>query len=204
MTHLKLGVRMGVALAVALWCGGAGAVDVNLRPQGDVLTRAVQVALASLSTRDLPIALKTATGPTLTLGGVGVSAAPFNPDVIARVVVVGSERRIEFNPQGPVPLQQAVQQALAAELKLTAWTPQAAALAFGGADLNRDGVVDLSDLAILMASYGATKASAQAANPVGDLNGDGRVNDTDVRLFGEQYAAPPAPPAPPTPPTPRP
>lgn len=174
------------ALALLAFLGGAAtAVNVNLRPQGDVLTRAVQAALGSISTKDFPITLDTKTGPTLTLGGVGVSSAPFNPDVIARVVQVGSERRIEFNPQGPVPLQEAVKLELTKELKLSAWTPEAAAVGFGGADLNRDGKIDLSDLALLMANYGQF---AKPSTPlVGDLNGDGKVNDIDVRLFSAQY-----------------
>lgn len=164
--------------------GGADAVSVKLRPQGEVLTRAVQAALAELSTKDLPVTLDTASGATLTVGGVGVSAAPFNPDVAARVVTVGSERRIEFNPQGPLPLTEAVRAELQRELGLKAWTPAGAAARFSGADLNNDGVVDLADLAVLMENFGKTGALP------GALNGDRRVDDADLKLFSRQYTLP--------------
>ena len=164
--------------------GHADAVGVKLRPQGELLTRTVQAALAELSTKDLPVTLDTASGSTLTLGGVGVSAAPFNPDVAARVVTVGGERRIEFNPQGPLPLAEAVRAELQRELGLKAWTPAAAAARFSGADLNGDGAVDLSDLALLMDNLGKTGTLP------GDLNQDRRVDDADLKLFSRQYTLP--------------
>ncbi len=172
-------------LALTLLGTPAQAVSLKLRPQGDALTRAVQVALSSISTKDLPVTLDTSSGPTLTLGGVGVSAVPFNPDVIARVVLVGGEQRIEVNPNGPVPLQEAVQTELARQFKLSAWTAEAATVGFGGADLNRDGKIDLTDLALLMSNYGVVKPLNTSL--VGDLNGDGKVNDVDVKLFSAQY-----------------
>lgn len=161
--------------------GSVQAASIKLRPQGDALTKAVQAALAEISTKEIPMTLDSSTGTTLTVGGVGASAAPFNPDVVARVVMVGAERRIEFNPQGPVPLAEAVKGELLHELNLKEWTPAAAQLRFGGADLNGDGVIDLTDLAILMGNYGV-------ANPqAGDLNQDRKVDDQDVRLFAAQY-----------------
>ncbi|MFC6617679.1 hypothetical protein [Deinococcus radiophilus] len=54
-----------------------------------------------------------------------------------------------------MPLNAAVQQALAQEFQLEAWTPEAARLRFSGADLNADGTVDLTDLALLMNNLGA-------------------------------------------------
>ncbi|MCD0167965.1 hypothetical protein, partial [Deinococcus sp. 12RED42] len=141
---------------------------------------AVRAALAAISTPELPVTLDTSGGPLLTLGGSGPSAAPFNPDVAARLFVSGTERRIEFNPRGPLPLQEAVQTALARELGLSAWTPAAARTGLSGADLNGDGRIDLTDLAILMNNYGKSTTT-------GDLNQDRRVDDADLRLFSEQY-----------------
>ncbi|MFC5850008.1 hypothetical protein [Deinococcus petrolearius] len=171
------------ALLTAALLGQAGAVGLKLRPQGEAMRQATLAALAALSTREVPFTLDESAGPTLTLGGVGVSDVPFNPDVAARVVVVGGERRLEFNPQGPLALAEAVRRQLQDEFKLTAWTPEAAQKRFGGADLNGDGAIDLSDLALLMENYG--KASAQS----GDLNQDRKVDDADLRLFSAQYTA---------------
>ena len=185
LSRFRLGAAAALLCALAL--GSSQAVTVKLRPQGEELTRAVQAALGSISTKDFPITLDMQTGTTLTVGGVGASSAPFNPDVIARVVLVGGERRIEFNPQGPLPLTEAVKKELAQELRLTDWTPEAAAIGLGGADLNKDGKVDLTDLALLMANFGQVVKSGSSSIIVGDLNGDGRVNDADVRLFGVQY-----------------
>lgn len=174
-------MRRALLLGLLL-LGSAGAAGIKLRPQGDELTKAVQAAIAALSTQDVPMTLDSTGGPTITLGGVGVSAAPFNPDEISRVVVVGAERRIEMNPQGPVPLAEAVRQTLQAELKLKDWTPAAAQQRFGGADLNGDGTIDLADLAILMANYGSASPSA------GDLNQDRKVDDADLQIFSALYS----------------
>ena len=43
-------------------------------------------------------------------------------------------------------------------------------------------MIDLTDLALLMENFGKTGR--------GDLNGDRQVDDTDLRLFAEQYALP--------------
>ncbi|MBZ9750968.1 hypothetical protein K7W42_08845 [Deinococcus sp. HMF7604] len=163
-------------LLLAPLASGAQAATVKLRPQGDELTRAVQAALTALSSPDLPVTLDTKSGVVLALGG----AAPFNPDVAARVVTVNGERRIEFNPRGPLPLQDALRAELARELRLTDWTPASARTRLSGADLNGDGKIDLADLAVLMNNHGKT-------TPVGDLSGDGKVDDADVRLFAAQY-----------------
>ena len=173
-------VLLGALLGVLP--GSAQAAGIKVRPQGEVLVQAVQVAIAQLSTKDVPMTLDATSGPTMTLGGVGVSAAPFNPDASSRVVMVGSERRIEINPQGPVPLAEAVKQALMTELKLKEWTPAAAQQRFGGADLNGDGKIDLADLAILMANFGTSTGAA------GDLNQDRKVDDADLRIFSAQYS----------------
>lgn len=179
----RLGALLGAALLLQAGLGGADAVGLKLRPQGDAMRQATLAALAALSTREVPFTLDDSSGPTLTLGGVGVSDTPFNPDVSARVVVVGGERRLEFNPQGPLPLADAVRRQLQDEFKLTAWTPEAAQKRFGGADLNGDGTIDLADLAILMENYGRTSPQ------YGDLNQDRKVDDTDLRLFSAQYTA---------------
>ena len=177
----------------ALLLGSAQAAGIKVRPQGEALVQAVQAAIAALSTKDVPMTLDATSGPTITVGGVGVSAAPFNPDAISRVVTVGSERRIEINPQGPVPLAEAVKQALMTELKLKEWTPAAAQQRFGGADLNGDGVIDLADLAVLMANFGTSTGAA------GDLNQDRKVDDADLRMFSALYSKAIAEPPPPPP-----
>ncbi|MFC4638571.1 dockerin type I domain-containing protein [Deinococcus hohokamensis] len=168
---------MSAGLLAALLVGTASAATIKLRPQGAEMLRQVQAAIAALSTKELPVTLDTGSGPVLVLGG----AAPFNPDVAARVVVVGTERRIEFNPQGPLPLADAVRAELARELGLSAWTPAAARTRLSGADLNGDGKIDLSDLALLMNNYGKTGVT------VGDLNQDRKVDDADLQLFSSQY-----------------
>ncbi|GAA5533206.1 hypothetical protein [Deinococcus aluminii] len=168
-------------LALALLLGGAQAATVKLRPQGAELVKAVQDALAAISTKETPVTLDTSGGPILTLGGSGATAVPFSPDVAARTLTVGGERRIEFNPQGPLPLADAVRAALMDELGLKDWTPAAARVRLSGADLNGDGVIDLTDLALLMNNYGKSGAT------VGDLNQDRKVDDADLKLFSAQY-----------------
>ncbi|GGL07194.1 hypothetical protein [Deinococcus radiotolerans] len=155
---------------------GAGAVTVKLRPQGEELTRAVQAALAALSTPDFPVTLDSSSGPTLTLGG----SAPFSPDVAARSFGSGADRRIEFNPRGPLNLQDAIRAELTQEWKLTDWTTASARARLSGADLNGDGKIDLTDLALLMNNYGK-------ATSLGDLDGSGKVDDADLKLFSAQY-----------------
>lgn len=181
MRSAAQGLRGGLLLALLLAGGGTQAAPVKLRPQGPELIRAVQEALAAISTKETPVTLDTSGGPLLTLGGSGATAVPFNPDVAARTVGTGTERRIEFNPQGPLPLAQAVRAALMAELGLKEWTPSAARIRFSGADLNGDGAIDLTDLALLMNNYGKSGVT------VGDLNQDRKVDDADVRLFSAQY-----------------
>ncbi|WP_415831267.1 hypothetical protein, partial [Deinococcus frigens] len=174
------------ALLLSAALGLADAAGVKLQPQGDTLTRAVQAALGAISTKELPVTLDTGSGTILTLGGAGSSAAPFNPDVAARVVTVAGTRRIEFNPAGPLPLLQAVQQELARELGFKDWTAEAARTRLSGADLNGDGRIDLKDLAILMENYGKSSS-------VGDLNQDRKVDDADLRIFSGQYKPTPEP-----------
>ncbi|GBF05393.1 hypothetical protein DAERI_040153 [Deinococcus aerius] len=171
-------MRRALFLALALLAGGVQAASVKLRPQGAEMTKAVQDALAAISTKETPITLDSSGGPILTLGGGG---AAFSPDVAARTLSFGGERRIEFNPQGPLPLAEAVRAELARELGLKAWSAEAARARLSGADLNGDGVIDLTDLALLMNNYGKTGAT------VGDLNQDRKVDDADVRLFAAQY-----------------
>ena len=168
------------ALLLGAALGIADAAKVKLQPQGDPLTRAVEAALSAISTKELPVTLDSGSGTILTLGGAGASAAPFNPDVAARVVTVAGSRRIEFNPAGPLPLLDAVKQELARELGFKDWTPGAARTRLSGADLNGDGKIDLTDLALLMNNYGK-------AGTVGDLNQDRKVDDADLRLFSAQY-----------------
>lgn len=165
-----------LALLGSVLLGSAGAVSVKLRPQGEELTKAVQAALAALAGPDFPVTLDTSGGPILTLGG----AAPFSPDVAARSFGLGTERRIEFNPRGPLNLQDALRAELTREWKLTNWTTASARARLSGADLNGDGKIDLTDLALLMNNYGKTTS-------IGDLDGNGKVDDADLRLFSAQY-----------------
>ncbi len=189
---IKKTVQLGLAL---LTCGifcwaqaDSTSTQVKLRPVGAVLTKAVQDALAAISTPDFQLTLDNTSGPVLSLGGSGASAAPFNPDIAVRVVTVGvttgvtaeSERRLEFNPQGPLPLVEALSLTLAAELGLKEWTTKAARARLSGADLNADGIIDLSDLAILMENYGKSTG-------IGDFNQDRKVDDADLKLFSQQY-----------------
>lgn len=74
------------------------------------------------------------------------------------------------------------------------------------ADLDGNGVVNLTDLSLLLANYGKTGAGLK-----GDVNGDNAVNLSDLSLLLTQYGktvsttpapTPPTPPSnPPTPPT---
>lgn len=174
------------ALLLGAALGMADAAGIKLQPQGDPLTRAVQAALSAISTKELPVTLDSSSGTVLTLGGTGSSAAAFNPDVAARVVTVAGARRIEFNPAGPLPLLDAVKQELARELGFKDWTAEAARTRLSGADLNGDGRIDLTDLAILMENYGKSGS-------VGDLNQDRKVDDADLRIFSAQYKPTPEP-----------
>lgn len=177
--------RLTLLCGLALWGSAAQALSVKLRPQGAALTQAVREVVGELSTRDLPITLDTSGGPTLTLGGVGVSAAPFNPDVQVRVVSVGGERRIELRPDlSGAALKAALRSELGRELGIKTWNPAGAAARFGGADLNNDGAVDLADLALIMENMGKENAT------VGDLDGDRRVDEADLKLFSRQYSLP--------------
>lgn len=157
------------------------AISVKLRPQGQELTKIVRELLAELSTKEVPISLERSSGPTLTLGGVGVSAAKFNPDLSARTVVIDGQRRLEFNKNGPIPLKQAVKYVLQRELGLKSWNSDNASLRFSGADINGDGKIDLSDLAVIMENLGKNTTT-------GDLNQDRKVNDLDLQIFKLQYA----------------
>lgn len=166
---------LGVLLSVT----SVSAATIKLRPQGAELTRLIEQALAAISTKDLPVTLDSSSGPILSIGGA--SGVAFNPDVSARVLGTGTDQRIEFNPNGPKPLTEAIRAELTRFIGLKAWTPEAAKLRLSGADLNGDGTIDLTDFALMMNNYGKTGSLP------GDLNGDSRVDDLDLRLFGGQY-----------------
>jgi len=162
----------------------ASFASVPLRPDGQALRQAVLAALAALSSSDFPVTLDDSAqggGALLVLGG----SVPFNPDVSSRTLTVAGVRRTEFNPQGPLPLTQAVRAEIGSLLGLSEFTPQAARRKLSGADVNGDGQVDLTDLALLMGNYGKTGGGLP-----GDLNRDGRVDESDIRLFGDEYRIP--------------
>ncbi len=91
-------------LVAALLTGVSGATDVRVQVTDPTLLTAVQDALRALSTAQDPYTLVNGQGPVFTLGG----GATFSPDVASRSFG-GANPRVEFNPEGPVPLADAVQ-----------------------------------------------------------------------------------------------
>ena len=163
---------------------GQSFASVPLRPEGNALRAEVAAALAALSSPDFPVTLDDsaqAGGTVLVLGGT----VPFNPDVSSRTLTVNGVSRTEFNPKGPLPLSGAVRAEISKLLGLKAFTPAAARSKLSGADVNGDGKVDLTDLALLMGNFGKTGGGLS-----GDLNRDGRVDESDLRLFGDEYKIP--------------
>ena len=141
-----------LTLLVLLGLGAAQAASsfasVALRPDGAALRQEVQAALAALSSPDFPVTLDDSAqgnGPVLVLGG----SVPFNPDLASRTLTVSGVRRTEFNPKGPLPLREAVRTEIGSLLGLKEFTPLAARRKLSGADVNGDGKVDLTDLALL-------------------------------------------------------
>ncbi|WP_241191244.1 dockerin type I domain-containing protein [Deinococcus psychrotolerans] len=158
--------------------------SVALRPEGAALRQEVLSALSALSTPDFPITLDDSAqggGAVLVLGG----SVPFNPDLSSRTLTVNNVRRTELNPKGPLPLSGAVRAEISSLLGLSEFSPQAARRKLSGADINGDGKVDLTDLALLMGNYGKTGGGLS-----GDLNRDGRVDESDLNLFTEEYSIP--------------
>ena len=56
-------------------------------------------------------------------------------------------------------------------------------------DVNRDGFVDISDLAIMGAHWDTTMASGGFGWTVGDMNSDGLVNISDLAILGANWGA---------------
>ena len=185
---MRGGMFRVVLLCGLLTCGAAQAAasfaSIPLRPSGEALRGEVAAALAALSSPDFPVTLDESAqgaGAVMVLGG----SAPFNPDESSRTLSVGGVTRIEFNPKGPQPLSGAVRAEISKLLGLKAFTPQAARRKLSGADVNGDGKVDLTDLALLMGNYGKTGSGLD-----GDLNRDGRVDESDLKLFSDEYRIP--------------
>ncbi len=173
---------MRAALLGAALAGVAGAVDVRLRPATPEVKAALVQALGALSTGDVSFRLLTDSGPKIQLGG----APTFNPDEASRTVTRGGEQVIEINPKGPVSVAQAVRGEVEAQLGLPAGAaPKDVRARYGGADLNGDGKIDLSDFAVLADSYGKTGSGVR-----GDLNGDGKVDGADLKIFAKFYSLP--------------
>ncbi|WP_041231707.1 hypothetical protein [Deinococcus peraridilitoris] len=172
-----------LALALLALLGTvAGAVNVQIRPGSPEVEVALRQALQELGTGDVTFTLVASAGPTFRLGGVPA----FNPDVVSRSLTRGGERVVEFNPNGPLPLAQAVKLEAARVLGLPEnATPQDVRARYGGADLNADGRIDLADFAILTANYGKNGSGLP-----GDLNGDGKVDGVDLQLFSKFYTLP--------------
>jgi hypothetical protein len=55
------------------------------------------------------------------------------------------------------------------------------------ADINKDGIVDYKDLAVLAASYGKS-VGEPGFNPEADLNGDGLIDYKDLAILAFRYA----------------
>ena len=177
-----------VVLLGTLACGAAGAAasfaSIPLRPSGEALRGQVAAALAALSSPDFPVTLDESAqgaGAVMVVGG----DTPFNPDESSRTLNIGGVTRIEFNPKGPLPLSGAVRAEIGKLLGLSEFTPQAARRKLSGADVNGDGKVDLTDLALLMGNFGKTGSGLS-----GDLNRDGRVDESDLKLFSDEYKIP--------------
>ena len=183
MRHVWSGCVRPVLVLLCLSLLPVQAVGIKLRPQSPQIEALILDLLRRLSSSTLPLTLDTTSGTIFVLAGTGSVA--FNPDVSARTLTVGVDRRTEFNPQGPLSLKEAVEAEFQKELGLGSLTSEAAQLRFSGADLNNDGRIDTADLAILMGNFGQS-----GSNIRGDLNGDGRVDDLDVALFSAQYKLP--------------
>lgn|GEM_PF-5560441 len=175
-------MRRVLTTLVLLATTHAAAVDVHLRAETKEVEQAILVALKSLETADITYTLKTDSGPLFRLG----SGVPFNPDVASRTLTVNGATIIEINPNGPIPIADVYRQEVAQAIGLPRDAkPQDVKASFGGADLNADGKVDLTDLAILAKNFGRSGTGIP-----GDLNRDGKVNDADVELFRKEYALP--------------
>ncbi len=161
----------------------AEAVSIRLRPQTPQIETLILDLLKRLSSSTLPLTLDKTSGTIFVLAGP--DSVAFNPDVSARTLTVGGVKRTEFNSAGPLSLKDAVEAEFQKELGLSALTPEAAQLRFSGADLNGDGKIDTTDLALLMGNFGQS-----GSNLRGDLNNDGHVDDLDVGLFSAQYKLP--------------
>lgn len=175
-------MRRFLPLAAALLAGLASGVDVNARPATKEVEDALRAALKSFESPGITFELRTTSGPIFRVG----TSPAFGPDVASRSLTRGSDRIVEINPNGPVPLADVYRREAARLLGL----PENAGVQdvrnrYGGADFNGDGQVDLADFAILSANFGRTAAGLR-----GDLNGDGRVNDADLQLFATFYPLP--------------
>ncbi len=71
----------------------------------------------------------------------------------------------------------------------TGSTPVATCIVSRDPDLNHDGIVNITDVALLAYSYGSTTGSAKY-NPAADLNANGRVDIGDAAIIAADYKAP--------------
>jgi hypothetical protein len=179
----RVGTFMALLLCVSVAGTSAEAINVKLRPQTPEIEQLVQEILNRLSSKSIPLVLDKSAGTVYIIPPAG--SVVFNPDVTSRTILVKGEKRVEFNPRGPISLKDAVGTELQKELGLSALTQEAAQLRYSGADLNADGKIDTADLAILMGAFGQNVSNAR-----GDLNGDGHVDNLDLKLFGAEYKLP--------------
>lgn len=182
-------VFLKMAVCMFVLCGSTSvrAADLLLKPVGteyaseSLLTTALQAALKELSSPEwslatLPLRVDTGADAAAVVIQVGGSAA-FNPDLSGRVMrQKGGGKRIELNPN--MNLDTALREMLRQELGMSAWN--AGALARGRADMDRNGALDLKDLALFMESYNQKNKNA-------DINNDTRVDDKDLKLFQMTY-----------------
>ncbi len=125
------------------------------------------------------------------------SKFPFNPDIGSRTLINKSGiKEVQVNLEGKAFAVEDVWRSEAARVLgldesiylksvrtvTDADRAQVRARYSSSGDLNSDGVVDLSDLAILAGNYGKKGPGLR-----GDLNNDGKVDGVDVDLFSQLY-----------------
>ncbi|MFN8510219.1 MAG: hypothetical protein U0Z75_06615 [Deinococcaceae bacterium] len=178
--------------------GGAQAVDLYAKADGPAFTALVS-ALKSFEHSGITFNVKSEGAAVATLVPTYQVGAlpPFNPDAGSRTLVrKNGERTVQVNPTPKGFVVVDVWRSEAARLLgldegmylkgtrtiTEADRTQIKARYGSSGDLNSDGNVDLSDLAILAANYGKTGLGTR-----GDLNADGRVDAADVTLFSQLY-----------------
>lgn len=184
--------------ALGLWLGSAQATDVRVQVSDPALQSAVQQALAGLSVGGASYSWVNAPDTLFVLGGT----APFSPDVASRSFA-GPPPRVEFNPAGPIPLEEAVQAELRRLLKLPPLpvgspsagnssagtsTPGTPVSGTSSAGTSTSGTSAAGTSAAGTSTAGTSAPTAATSTPPvkagpADLNGDGVVDTADLAIF---------------------